>query len=389
MREHFLLDPATRFLNHGSFGACPLPVLDALHTWQRRIESNPVQALVRESAAWLLQAREALAAYLGADAAHLVFVPNATTGVNVVARSLKLQPGDEVLCTDMEYGACEATFAAVCNSAGAVLRKVVVPLPLQRAQFAQHLLAAAGPRTRFIFCSHIVSVTALVLPVAELCQQARAAGLTVLIDGAHAPGQRPLHLNEIGADFYTGNCHKWLCGAKGSAFLHARPEHHHRLRGLVTSWGDIALLEGGEDRPSAHDGYVGRSVLERRLQWQGTHSIAPYLAVPAAIDFVQQHLGPDVRQRCHHMALDALQRIGSHFKLPALGAADDHAQMVSLPVPPVRDAPALQRWLFGVHRIEVPVVQHAGRSFVRLSVQGYNTQAEVDHLCAVLQQLPH
>lgn len=382
MRTLFDLDPDLVFLNHGSYGACPRPVTAALHDWQRQMERNPVEFLGRRSAALLRLAREQLAAFVGAQAEHLVFVPNATTGVNIVARSLALQPGDEVLATSLEYGACDATWQRVCEAQGATYRRAEIPLPLQRERVTEQVLAQLSPHTRLLFVSHIASTTALVLPLAELVQAAHAQGVPVLVDGAHAPGQIELELDRIGADFYTGNCHKWLCAPKGTAFLHARPEQQHRLDATVTSWGYVA----GSGGHTGFDAYTGRTLFERRLQWQGTRDICGWLAVGAAIDFHRQHLDATVRQRCHRMALALMHEMAGHFGLAPIGRDDDFAQMAPLPVPTC-DAEALRATLFEQHRIEVPVTQHGGRCFVRVSVQGYNTQAELDRLGQVLRRV--
>ena len=189
MRDHFLLDPDVVFLNHGSFGACPREVLQRQQQWQLAMERNPVEFLGRRSGALLAEARAALGRYLGADPADLAFVPNATTGVNTAARSIALQPGDEVLATDHEYGACDATWQQVCAAAGATYRRVEIPLPFDPDGFVDRMMAAVNPRTRLLFASHITSTTALIFPVAELCRRAREAGIATLIDGAHAPGQ--------------------------------------------------------------------------------------------------------------------------------------------------------------------------------------------------------
>ena len=379
MKDLFLLDPDLVFLNHGSFGACPREVFEVLQHWQREMERNPVAFLGRRSGALLAQARSALAAHLGAQAGDLVFVPNATTGVNIVARSLNLRPGDEILATDHEYGACDATWQRVCEQAGAVYRKVEIPLPFERERFAEQVLASVTPRTRLIFASHITSTTALIFPLAELCAQARARDVLTLIDGAHAPGHIDLHLDALGADFYTGNCHKWMCAPKGSAFLHARPEHHEQLHATVTSWGYVAGTQGH----SVFDAYTGRTLLERRLQWQGTRDLAAWLSVPAAIEFQQRHGWAQVRQRCHDMAVHLMQRTAARFGLPPIGRPEDFGQMVPLPVPP-QDGAALQARLFERHGFEVPVTHHAGRIFVRVSVQGYNSEADLQSLEAAL-----
>jgi isopenicillin-N epimerase len=379
LRPLFLLDPDVVFLNHGSFGACPQEVFAAWQRWQLEMERNPVEFLGRRSAGLLAAARSSLAAVVGARAEHLVFVPNATTGVNTVAHSLPLQPGDEVLATDHEYGACDATWQVVCAQRGAVHRHVPIPLPFDSESVVDRVMAAVTPRTRVLFVSHISSTTALTFPVAALCAAARARGLLTLVDGAHAPGHVPLDLDAVGADFYTGNCHKWLCAPKGAGFLHARPEHHALLQAPVVSWG-YAAAAGGH---TGFDAYTGSTLLERRLQWQGTRDIAAWLAVPAAIDFQQRHAWPAVRQRCHALAAGTLQRITRHFGLAPLCSDADFAQMVAIPVP-AQDAEALRRRLFDAHRIEVPVTQHSGHTFVRVSVQGYTTEDDIARLEAAL-----
>ncbi|HQY08023.1 MAG: aminotransferase class V-fold PLP-dependent enzyme [Leptothrix sp. (in: Bacteria)] len=375
MRDLFLLDPDLVFLNHGSFGACPREVWEAQQRWQLEMERNPVLFLGRRSAELLAQARAALGRTLGARGDDLVFVPNATTGVNIVARSWPLQPGDEVLTTDLEYGACDATWQRLCEQAGALYRKVQIPLPYERERVAERLMAAVTPRTRLIYLSHLTSTTALILPVAEVCAAARARGIATLVDGAHAPGQIELDLDAIGADFYVGNCHKWLCAPKGAGFLHARAERQPMLHAPITSWG-YAEGTGGH---SGFDAYLGRSLFERRMQWQGTRDLAAWLAVPAAIDFQARHDWPAVRTRCHALARDALAALTERFGLAPIARDDDWAQMVAIPVPP-QDPQALRQRLYDDSGIEVPVTSHGGRVFVRVSVQGYTSSAEVQRL---------
>ena len=382
MRDAFALDPDLVFLNHGSYGACPREVIAAWQGWQLELERNPVEFLGRRSAGLLGVARERLAAYLGASRDDLVFVPNATTGVNIVARSLVLQAGDEVLSTDMEYGACEATWRRVCAASGATYRRVEVPLPFEPAHWAGRILAAASDRTRVIFVSHIPSVTALIFPVAELCAQARTRGILTVVDGAHAPGQVALNLDALGADYYSGNCHKWLCAPKGSGFLHARPEHHDGLHSAITSWGYVA----GDAEHSPYDGFIGKRTFERRMQWQGTRDPSAYLAVPAAIDFQQRHDWPAWQQRCHDMACAAQRRVVARNGLHPIAADASFGQMVPIPVR-ASNAVELRQRLFDQYRIEVPVTQHAGHTFVRISVQAYTSNAEVDALVAALADI--
>jgi isopenicillin-N epimerase len=382
MRDAFLLDPHIVFLNHGSFGACPREVFALYQHWQLELERNPVDFLGRRSAALLRQAREKLAAFLGADGDDLVFVPNTTTGVNTVARSLDLKPGDEILGTDHEYGACDATWRFVCSKTGAVYHRVEVPLPFEPTQWLPRMLAAITPKTKVIFVSHITSTTALIFPLAELCQTARARGIVTLIDGAHAPGHVDLQLNALGADFYTGNCHKWMCAPKGSAFLHVRPEQQSALHSSVVSWGYVSEASGH----TGFDAYTGSTLLERRFQWQGTRDLAAYLTVPAAIDFQQRHDWPKWRERCHTLAWDTLQRVVARNGLLPISPPTAQGQMVTIPVR-CTNAEGLRRTLFEQHQIEVPVTQHAGQTHKGLAVQAYNTRTDMEALVQALAVL--
>jgi isopenicillin-N epimerase len=382
MRDLFLLDADVVFLNHGSFGACPAEVLAAQHAWQREMERNPVEFLGRRSAALLAEAREILARYVGAHMEDLIFVTNATTGVNTVARSLALAPGDEVVTTDHEYGACNAAWEHVCSRAGARIVRVEVPLPFVAGEFADRVLAAATPRTRMIFASHIASTTGLIFPVAELCRRARERSILTVIDGAHAPGHVPLALDALGADFYTGNCHKWLCAPKGAGFLHLRREHRARLDAPIVSWGYCAEVSGH----TGFDAYTGSSVLERRLQWQGTRDLSAFLAVPAAIDFQRRHGWDTVRRSCHALLVEARARIGALTGLAPICADADFGQMLAIALPAC-EPEALRAQLFERFRLEAPITTHGGRQFVRVALQGYNTRADVDGLVEALAVL--
>ena len=378
----FLLDPDLIFLNHGSFGACPAQLMQSYQRWQMEMERNPVEFLGRRSADLLAQSRAVLAKALGADAGNLIYLPNATTGVNTVARSLRLQPGDEILTSDHEYGACDNTWEFVCQHTGARYVPVEIPLPFKAEEFVQRLWAGVTPRTRVIFLSHLSSTTALIFPLTELCRRAREAGILTLIDGAHVPGHLPLNLNALGADFYTGNCHKWLCAPKGAAFLHVRPEHHALVDAGVVSWGYSATITGH----TGFDAYTGSTLLERRLQWQGTRDIAAFLTVPAAIAFQAEHDWDRVRQNCHAMAAQTLHRIYAITALPPICADTDFGQMVAIPVPPM-DAQRLKDTLLERYRIEIPVTSHKGALFIRLSVQAYNTQQDLDALVDAVREI--
>jgi isopenicillin-N epimerase len=388
LRRLFLLRPDIVFLNHGSFGACPRPVFEMYQQWQRELEHQPVEFLSRRFKDLLRAAREPLAAYLNADPDDLVYLPNATTGLNVVARSLTLQAGDEVLSTDHEYGAMERTWRFVCEKRGARYVTQHLRPPLESAeQIVEAVWSGVTARTRVLFLSHITSPTAIILPVTELVRRARAAGILTVIDGAHALGQIPVDLTALGADYYTGNCHKWLCAPKGAAFLHARREVQSLLEPLVVSWGWRSETPG----PS-------RFIDEQ--QWQGTRDIAAYLSVPAAIQFQADYDWPRVQARCHALAKAARKAIGGLTGLAPLtpDSPSWYAQMVTVPLPASADtqgpadqrrpaAEMLHRRLYDEFSIEVPIVTWCGRPFVRVSIQGYNTQADVDALVTALATL--
>jgi len=338
----WLLDPGVTLLNHGSYGACPEPVFARYQELQRELERNPVEFLARRFDELTAEARAALATFVGARADDLVFVPNATSGLNAVIRSLNLEPGDEVLTTKHEYGAVTRTWEFV----GA---RLVYPEP-------EELAAAIGPRTKVVSFSHITSPTALVLPVEEICAAAREAGVLSIVDGAHAPGQLPLDLARLGADIYAGNCHKWLCAPKGAGFLWARPEHQGWIDPLVVSWG-------------YDEGFV------RRHGWQGTRDPAAALAVPAAIE---AHRSFDL-ERCRRLAESF------HDRLPPVGPTPA-PQMWASEVQ-TDDPDGLQRRLFEEHRIEVVVREWEGRSLLRVSIGPYNGAADVERLLDALAEL--
>jgi isopenicillin-N epimerase len=384
LRDLFLLRPDVIFLNHGSFGACPRPVFETYQAWQRELERQPVEFLGRRFTDLMQGARQALADYVNVRADDLVYVPNATTGLNVVARSLPLRPGDEVLATDHEYGALDRTWRFICAKRHTSYVNQPLPLPVRSAEEATEAIwAGVTPRTRVLFISHITSPTALILPVAELVRRAREAGIWTVVDGAHAPGQIPLDLTALGADFYAGNCHKWLCSPPGSAFLYARREVQDLLEPLVVSWGwqpektTLLSLDSAEASPF---------VLQQ--EWQGTRDIAAYLSVPAAIQFQAEHDWPRVRAKCHELLREARRRIEDLTGLPPIcpDSPEWYAQMAALPLPTC-DATALQRRLYDEYRVEVPILSWNGRQLVRVSVQGYNTKDDGEALGAALKAL--
>ncbi len=351
-------------------------MFDSYQNWQLELEHQPIEFLERRFKGVMAQAREVLAAFVGATADELVYVPNATTGLNIVARSLPLGSGDEVLATNHEYGAIDRTWRAICALRGARYIRAPLPSPVQsKEQLADATWAHVNSRTRILCVSHIASPTAIIFPVESLAKRARQAGIFTVIDGAHAPGQIPLDLAALGADFYVGNCHKWMCAPKGSAFLFARSDVQSLLSPLVVSWGAEAKQPGPSPFINEHE-------------WQGTRDIAAYLAVPTAIRFLQEHRWSTVQADCHTLARTARRAIEGFTGLPGLSPDDPtwYAQMVSIPVP-VADPSAAQHRLYSEFGIEVPLSVWNGRSLLRVSVQGYNSEADIEKLVAGTAQL--
>ena len=374
LRPLFLLRPEVVFLNHGSFGACPRPVFEAYQRWQLELERQPVEFLQRRLNDLLQEARSQLAAYLNVDAEDLVFVTNVSMGLNIVARSLALEPGDEVLSTDHEYGSLNRAWEWVCSKSGAHYIRRPIPLPITSTEeVVDAVWSGVTDRTRVLYCSHITSPTALTLPVAELIQKARAAGITTVIDGAHAAGQIPLDLTALGADFYSANCHKWMMAPKGVGFLHARREMHDRLEPLVG--GRVGELRN-------------RSRLIAEHQYQGTRDPASFITIPEAIRFMEENDWPKVRERCHQLARYAREKISQLTGLPPVipDSPQWFSQMALLPIPSC-DGATLKRRLLDEYGVELPTTRHGDQQFLRISVQGYNSQKDIDTLVEGLSAL--
>jgi isopenicillin-N epimerase len=378
LKEYFLLDPNIVFLNHGSYGAAPKPVFEAYQNWQRRLERQPVLFLGRELPELLHASRIALGKYLNADADDLVYIPNATHGVNIVASSLQFKPGEAVLTTDHEYGACDYTWDFVCGKMGAKYIHQPISLPVgAEDEVVEQFWQGITPQTRVIYLSHITSPTALRLPVEKICRRARNAGILTIIDAAHAPGQIAVDLQLLGADIVFGNCHKWMLAPKGAAFLYVRRDIQNLINPLIVSWGmnptpDIA---------------TGSRFIDI-LQWTGTKDPTAALTVPTAIQFMEDHDWENVRYECHMLLRQAIERICDLTQLSPLYpfASNFYSQMGIAPLPKC-DLTLLKSRLYDEYQVEVPLTQWQDKQFVRISIQGYNTQKDVDALVDALKVL--
>ena len=388
LARYWGLDPEVTFLNHGSFGACPIPVLEAQERLRRTMEAQPVLFLHRRGEELLDHARHELAAFLGADPEGLASVANATMGVNTVLRSFPLSPGDELLVTDHEYNACRNALNETAARTGAVVTVAPLPFPVDAPDTVHEaILAGVTPRTRLALLDHITSSTAIVLPMESIVRSLQARGVAVLVDGAHAPGVIPLDIDGLGAEFYTGNCHKWLCAPKGAAFLWVRADRRSGMRPIVISHG-------------ANSPRTDRSRFRLEFDWTGTSDPTPFLCVPEAIRFLGG-LRPG-GWPAHMAANRALALRGGEILRRALGVSSCCPEamigsMVTLPLPegprdsldPVLLVDRLQLRLFERFRIEVPIVLWPTwtRRWVRISAQAYNREEQYDDLGRALQTL--
>jgi len=377
-KSMFSFDHQLHFLNHGSFGACPKPVFEQYQQWQRKLEEQPVQFLGREYHKLIRAAIEPLAEFLRTLPDNLVFVPNATYGVNLVARSLDLQPGDEILSSDHEYGACDYTWNFICQKQGARYLCQSLPYPsVSEQEMVDLFWQGVTKRTRLIFLSHISSPTALRLPVEAICQRACEHGILTLIDGAHAPGQIPLHLDPLRADFYTGNCHKWMLSPKGTGFLYAAPAMQNLVEPLIVSW-------GYQTDPSKSSG----SRFLDLLTWTGTHDPAAYLSVPAAIRFLQDNDWTQIQQDCHSLLSVYLSKFSDLTGFPVLyHSYDQFQQMACIEIPHLQNLDLFKTQLYDQFRIEIPTIEWNQRQFLRISVQAYNQASDLEALLDALSYL--
>lgn len=373
------LDPDTIFLNHGSFGACPTAVLDRQFALIREIERQPVSFMLRKLKPRWDAAREVLAEFVGASSRDLVFVNNATTGVNTVLKSLALRPGDEILVSNQEYNACRNALDLVARASRASVVVVDVPFPVASAAvILQRFEDALSDRTRLLLIDHVVSLTALVMPVAELIAMMRSRGVEILVDGAHAPGMLDLDLGGLGATYYTGNCHKWMCAPKAAAFLYVSPERQPHVHPLVTSHGANAQV-ADNDR------------FHVEFDWVGTQDVTAVLTLPFVIEHQASMLSggwQSVRERNHQLALFARDTLCDALNLapPCPDSMIGSMAAVELPAaPPTTGIDPVQQALFE-RGIEVPVNPWPGssRRILRASAQLYNTCSDYRQLATSL-----
>lgn len=376
LKDQFSLNPDITFLNFGSYGACPKPIMQDLRKWQDEMEYEPVQFIKFRFAENHRKSRQALAEFIHCNADDLVYVPNPTYAMNIIAKSLKLNPGDEILSTDLEYGAMDRTWNYYCKKSGAKFVRQEIYLPIiSKEMFLKNFWSGYSENTKAVFISHITSTTALKLPVKEICEEAKRRGLLTIVDGAHVPGHIPLDLRELEADIYTGACHKWMMTPKGSSFLFVKKEFQEQFDPLVISWGYES------DAPS------NSKFLDYHEQ-QGTRDFTAFLTIPRAIEFMKENDWTTVSKHCAELAQSNYKRFCDLFNtLPLCPINNDWlGQMCSVPIKTSK-LDKLKSLLYDKYKIEIPVMPQGKNTFLRYSIQAYNTQKDLDTLYYVLEEI--
>jgi isopenicillin-N epimerase len=374
------LDPDVINLNAGGLGSCPTPVLEAQAGWRERMERGPHEFLLRELEGRMLVVREALGRFVGSDPDHLAMVPNATAGVNAVLRSLDFQPGDEVLTTNQEYNGCLNALDYVASRTGASVIRAPIPFPIEDpAQVTAAVVAGVTKRTRLAMISHITSATALVLPIGEIVSELNRLGVDVLIDGAHAPGLLDLDLDGLGAAYYSGNCHKWLCSPKGTGFLHVRKDKQPLIHPLVIGF-------------RANDPRTDISRFRKEFDWPGVYDPTGFLSIPVALDFLENLVPGGVRglaARNRALALEARDRLCPILEVEPPAPDTMLAAMVALPLDQLIPLPdgrlQLGNQLRERYQIEVPILRWwptpgTESGVIRISFQAFNDRTDIDAL---------
>lgn len=376
LTSQFLLNPNITFLNFGSFGACPKPIFKDLQKWQLELETEPVQFIAFKGFEYLKQSREALGKYINCHADDVVYTPSPSYAINIIAKSYKLNPGDEILATNIEYGALDRTWNYYCKKAGAKYVRQPITLPLTtKEKFIEDFFAGLTPKTKAIFISQITSTTALIFPVKEICEIAKAKGLFTIVDGAHVPGHIPLNLAELKADVYTGACHKWMCTPKGCSFLYVKKEFQLLFDPLIISW-------GYQSATPSHSQFLDYN------QIQGTRDFTAFLTVPAAIQFLQENNWDKIAADCRELAHKNYQRFCSLLGTQPLCPITDEflGQMCSMQIK-TSEPEKLQRLLYEKYQIEIPVMRQDANVFIRYSIQVFNTQQHLDNLYNALTEI--
>lgn len=369
LKSQFLLRDDVTFLNFGSFGACPKPVFERYQQYQLELEQEPVQFITRTGYHYLKNSREALAAYINCPADDVVYVTNPSYAVNIIAKSFNLQKDDEILTTNLEYGACDRTWNYYCKKVGAKYIRQPITLPIQsKEDLINEFFKGLTSKTKLVFISHLTSSTGLRMPVEEICAIAKQKGILTFVDGAHAPGQLPLNLQTLQADIYTGACHKWMMTPKGSSFLYVKNEHQHLFDPLIVSWGYQSTAPSQSQFLDYH-------------QMQGTRDFSAFLCIPNAIEFMQQNNWSAVSKTCKEMVQQNAPRFCKLLNATPIAPVtnDFIGQLYSIPIKTIKPI-ELHNYLFEKYKIQIPVMPHGNNVYLRYSINAFNEQKDLDVL---------
>lgn len=376
MKSQFLLDPSITFLNHGSFGACPKPVFEEFQRFQRELESDPVHFIQKKLPQYLKQAKAPLAEFIGCHTADFFFVPNPTVAINTVMRSLKLNPGDEILATNHEYGAMDRTWNFYCKKSRVKYVRQNISLPIvSKEQIIEEFWKGYTTNTKVIFLNQMSSSTALIFPVKEICDKAQELGLITIIDGAHVPGHIDLNIADLNPDFYTGTLHKWMLAPKGSSFLYVKKEFQAEIDPLVVSWGYESLAPSDSQFLDYHE-------------YQGTNDHSAFLCTAKVIEFLEQNNWKEKSKACKQIVFANYQRFCDLLKTRPLAPITEEflGQMASIPVKTSKPA-ELKDLLYNKYKIQIPVMPLNGNIYLRYSINAYNTKEDLDILYKALEDI--
>ena len=369
MKPQFLLNNNITFLNHGSFGACPKPVFEEFQHFQLELETEPVDFIQKKLPVYLKEAKKPLAKFIGCNAEDFFFTPNPTFAINTVMRSLKLQPGDEILTTNHEYGAMDRTWNFYCKKSGAKYIRQEISLPIvSKEQIIEEFWKGYTKNTKIIFLNQISSSTALIFPVKEICDKAQELGLITIIDGAHVPGHIDLNIQELNPDFYTGTLHKWMLAPKGSSFLFVKKEFQSEIDPLVVSWGYESLAPSDSQFLDYHE-------------YQGTNDHSAFLCTPKVISFLEENNWKEKSKECRKIVLENYQRFCDLVNTKPICPISEEflGQMASIPVR-TKNPVALKELLYTKYKIQIPVMPLNGEVYIRYSINAYNNVEDLDEL---------
>ena len=374
MINRFILDRKTTFLNHGSFGACTKEVMNQYIEFQYKLENQPVHFIEKEIPDLMTKSRKSLSTFLNVDSNDLILIDNPTTAINEIIRSLKLQPGDEIISTDHEYGAMDKAWEFITEKTGSIYKNIKLPFPIQsNDDITSTLINNCSDKTKVLFISHITSPTAIIFPVKELCDFARKNNIITIIDGAHAPGHIELDIRNLNPDYYIGTCHKWLCTPKGVSFLYVNKEIQNKLDPLIIGWG-------------WRDKETKLSNFQSNHQWWGTRDMSSYFCIPIAIMIHQEKDMVHSRIQCLSKIPIIRKEINNITKQSDICPKEMLGHMASMIIP-IENHLEIKNILINEYNIEIPIFNWKGKSLLRVSYYLYNQKKDINYLIKALKEI--